>query len=370
MEQEISVTKEHIETPALLIDLDILEENIRIMSDFMKDKKAKLRPHFKSYKCPTISHKQIASGAKGITCAKLGEAETLIFAGIKDVLIANQVVEPVKIFRLAGLAHAHPEAKISVAVDNTENIRVLSKAASRFGSTIHVLIEVDVGMKRCGVNTPEEVFYLANKIVDSPALVFEGIQAYEGHLVYDLDNPPGITDEIRRNGVQKMIDKVSKIKTYLEQNGIRVNEISGGGTGTYNITGDNTIWTEIQAGSYVLMDNIYNRVGLEFKNALTILTTVMHKRPGMAITDAGLKVCTTEQGPPVIKGYPHLKTAGKLSEEHGPIVDENDELEYLQKIEYITSHCCTTINLHDRYHCVRNGLLEAIWPITGRGKSM
>jgi len=210
---------------------------------------------------------------------------------------------------------------------------------------------------------------LLKRIGRADGLNFEGIQAYEGHLVYDLDEPPSITDELRRDGVRKMIEKVERIKNFLVQKGIPVNEISGGGTGTYNITGDNTIWTEIQAGSYVFMDSVYSRVGLPFKSSLTVLTTVMHKRQGIAITDAGLKVITTEQGPPVLKDYPHLNTGEELSEEHGPIIDEKDELKYMQKVEFIPSHCCTTVNLHDRYYCVRNDLLEAIWPITGRGKS-
>ena len=146
-------------------------------------------------------------------------------------------------------------------------------------------------------------------------------------------------------------------------------EVSGGGTGTYHITGDGTIWTEIQAGSYVFMDSVYSRMGLPFGNSLSVLTTVIHKRPGVAVTDAGLKVCSAEHGPPAIKDYPGLAIAGGLSEEHGRILDEGDELQYLQKIEYIPSHCCTTVNLHDRLYCVRKGMLEAVWPITGRGRS-
>lgn len=355
----IVVTKEQIETPALLVDLDALEYNVRTMAEFMKGKKARLRPHFKTDKCPTISHKQIAAGAKGITCAKLGEAETLVSAGIKDVLIANQVVDPVKIFRLAGLAHG--DARITVAVDNAENIAALSSAASRVGSTIYVLVEVDVGMKRCGVNTAAEVLDLARRISASPGLAFEGLQAYEGHLGHIPDR------EARRRGVQEMIEKVSAIKAALEDEGIPVKEISGGGTGTYDITGDNTIWTEIQAGSYLFMDTQYNRLSLGFQNALTVLTTVIHKRSGVAITDGGVKVCGIDQGPAVVKGNPRLQV--RLNEEHGIITDEQDELKYLQKIEFIPGHCCTTVNLHERYHCVRNGLLEAIWPIAGRGKS-
>lgn len=361
MQQCAQISKEHIETPALLIDLDILESNIEKMSQFMKDKKAKLRPHFKTNKCPAIAHRQISSGAKGITCAKLGEAEVLVAAGIKDVLIANQIVDPVKIFRLAGLAHQ--DAKITVAVDNLRNIAELSKAASSVGSTIYILIEVDVGMGRCGVNSPEEALDLANKINESDGLVFDGIQAYEGHLQYDR-NP-----ENRRRGVKEMEQKVGKIKATLENRGFSVKEISGAGTGTYNITGDNTIWTEIQAGSYIFLDTVYDKIALDFENSLTILTTVIHKRPGFAVTDAGLKVTSVEQGMPVVKDFPDVQLHGHLSEEHGIIKDDKDELSYLQKIEYIPSHCCTTVNLHDRYYCVRKGLLESIWEITGRGKS-
>ena len=357
----ISTTIEEMETPALLIDLDILEYNIATMANFINDKRAKLRPHFKTHKCPTISHKQINAGAKGITCAKLGEAETLVLAGIKDVLIANTIVQPSKIIRLAGLAHG--DTKISVAVDNKQNISVLSEAATTVGSTIHVLVEVNIGMERCGVNTPEEVFFLARQIIEAEGLVFEGIQAYEGHLVYNTDI------EIRRQGVGEGADKLNNIKNFLENNGISVNQVSGGGTGTYNITGNNMIWTEIQAGSYIFMDTVYERLGLDFKNALSILTTIIHKRPGMAVTDAGLKVYSTEQGPPRIKNYPHLKVHDELSEEHGTIVDPRDELTYLQKIEYIPSHCCTTVNLHDYFYCMRNGFLEGVWPISARGKS-
>jgi len=354
-------TKEEMETPALLIDLDFLEYNIATMAKFINDKKAKLRPHFKTHKCPTISHKQINAGAKGITCAKLGEAETLVLAGIKDVLIANTIVQPSKIMRLASLAHG--DAKISVAADNQQNISFLSEAATTVGSTIHVLVEVDIGMERCGVNTPEEVLLLARKILEASGLVFEGIQAYEGHLVYNTDI------EARRQGVRKGADKLNKIKAFIENNGISVNQVSGGGTGTYNITGNDMIWTEIQAGSYIFMDTIYERLGLDFKNALSILATVIHKRPGMAVTDAGLKVCSTEQGLPRIKKYPHLKFHDELSEEHGIIIDPRDELTYLKKIEYIPSHCCTTVNLHDHFYCMRNGYLESVWPISARGKS-
>ena len=360
------MTMEDIETPALILDLDVLEENIRGMADFFSSRSAKLRPHFKTCKCPNIAHLQLAAGAKGITCAKVGEAEVLVNAGVRDILVANQVVDRQKIYRLACMARAG--AKISVAVDRAENIDDLSDVVTSVGSTLHVLVEIDVGMSRCGVDSEAEALDLARRIEDAAGLVFEGIQAYEGHLVYDTQEPTKLTDAVKRKGVGKMQEKVGRIKNHLESHGMPVKEISGGGTGTYHITGDGTLWTEIQAGSYVFMDTVYARGGLPFGNALSILTTVIHKRPGAAVTDAGLKVCTTEHGLPSIKGKPELRVTG-LSEEHGRIADPRDELAYLQKIEYIPSHCCTTVNLHDHYCGVRRGRLEALWPITGRGKS-
>ena len=362
-----ALTLEQIETPALIVDLDSLEENIRIMADFFRPRKASLRPHFKTCKCPNIVHLQLDAGAKGITCAKVEEAEVLINAGVKDILVANQVVDAAKIYRLACMARGG--ARITVAVDRGENIDSLAAAARQVGCTLHVLIEIDVGMERCGVNTGSEALELAAKIAGAEGLEFEGIQAYEGHLQYDAARPERLNDKLRREGVRKMAEKVGGVKRHLEQNGFPVKEVSGGGTGTYHITGDDTIWTEIQAGSYVFMDSAYAAGTLPFRTSLSILTTVIHKRPGVAITDAGLKVCSTEHGLPAIKDRPDLRFLGGLSEEHGRIADEGDTLRYLQLIEYIPSHCCTTVNLHDRLYCLRSGVLEAVWPISGRGKS-
>ena len=352
------ITKEQIETPALLIDLDKLELNIRLMSDYLSDKKAKLRPHFKTHKSPTIAHMQIDAGAKGLCCAKVSEAEVLAAAGIHDILIANQIVDYNKIQRLAGLAK---NTRISVCVDNPINVDELSKAAQAFGSTIYVLVEINIGMDRCGVNTKEEVLKLAQQISNSKGLVFEGFQAYAGQLSHQVEF------EEREKGVEAAVKKVTEIKKHLEKNGLQVKEISGAGTGTHNITGNNTIWTEIQAGSYVFMDTDYSRLGFDFKQSLTVLATVIHKRPGVAITDAGQKICCKTVGPPSIKNHPEL--SAELSEEHGKILDENNLFQYLQKIEYIPSHCCSTVNMNDYYYCVRGDLLEATWPILGRGKS-
>ncbi len=352
------ITLETIETPALLVDMDALEWNVRVMADFMKGRRVRLRPHFKTHKSPAICQMQLAAGAKGICCAKLGEAEVLLSTGIPDVLIANQIIDPVKIVRLAGLARG---ARVTVCADDVRNVADLSAASDRAGATLRVLVEVDVGMNRCGVKTAEEALALARRIAGSPGLAFEGIQAYEGHLAQLADI------EKRRAGVREMEEKVGAIKALLEENGLPVKEISGGGTATYNITGDDTIWTEIQAGSYVFMDTSYDEMGLPFRESLSLLATVIHTHPGRAVTDAGMKVCSIDHGPPAVKGHPGLEV--RTNEEHGIVTDPAGVLRWGQKIEYLPSHCCTTVNLHDRYHCVRGGALEAVWPIPGRGRS-
>jgi len=348
-----------IETPALLLDMDALENNVRVMGEFFKGKTSKLRPHFKTDKCPRISHMQIDAGAKGITCSKLGEAETLAAAGIRDILIANQIVAPEKLLRVAGLIKSG--VRLTILADSAENVRDIATAATACGVEIPLLVEVDVGMGRCGVGTAEEALELARLIVKTDGVMFRGLQAYEGHLGH---NP---SEEERRAGVDVMIAKIKGVVELLDKNGIAVKEISGGGTGTYNITGDNTIWTEIQAGSYLFMDLEYNKLGLKFEQALTVLTTVIHKRDGFAVTDAGLKTCGADQGLPEIKGYPDIAVV--LNEEHGKLSDANNALRLGQKIEYLPGHCCSTVNLNDEYYCVRGGYLEAIWPIPGRGKS-
>ena len=251
---------------------------------------------------------------------------------------------------------------MTVCVDNAQNVSELSKAAVALGAVIYVLVEIEVGMQRCGVNTKEEVLALARQIDESEGLVFEGLQAYTGHLSHTPDRGE------REKGTDEAEAKVLEIINYVKAGGLCVNEVSGAGTATYDIPGEQNIWTEIQAGSYVFMDTDYTRLNLGFGTALTVLTEVIHKRPGYAVTDAGLKVCCQENGPPDILGYPGVKVM-KLSEEHGTLRDEGDELSYLQKIEYVPTHCCSTVNLSDYFYCVRGGKLEAVWHISGRGMS-
>ncbi len=359
----IGIPKEEIDTPALLIDLDVFEANIRTMADFFKTVNAELRPHAKTHKTPIIAHKQLEAGAIGITCAKLGEAEAMVHAGIRDVLIANQVVGSQKIARLINLSK---NSEIMVAVDDTDNVDQLSAAAEAKGVTLRVLIEVSTGMGRCGAMPGEPTLTLAQHILKSKGLKFEGLMGYEGHTVAR----PDLIERKIETG--KAVELLIDTKHFLEDNGIAVGIMSGGGTGTHAITGSYPEMTEIQAGSYVFMDSTYHNVegvGERFPCSLTLLTTVVSRpEPTRVIVDSGMKVLTKEFGipQPLAEG---LEMRG-LSEEHGTMdAEPSVDLKPGDKVEILPSHCCTTVNLHDRYYGVRNGIVESVWEIAARGKS-
>jgi D-serine deaminase-like pyridoxal phosphate-dependent protein len=355
----VGMTREEIDTPALLLDLDKLEANIRRMAGFFAEKPANLRPHTKTHKCPCIAHLQMEHGAIGVTCAKLDEAEAMARAGIRDILIANEIVGRRKIERLMGLAGW---TQIMVAVDDVCNVHDLSEFAEARGVSLRVLVEVDVGMGRCGVQPGNPAVSLAKEVDASPGLVFEGLMGYEGHAVM---RP---TREERGDLARAAMALLTGTMKAIEASGIEVSIVSGGGTGTHDISGAYPGVTEIQAGSYATMDVRYRDCGLPFENALTCLTTVISvPRAGVAITDAGMKSITPEFGMPEVVGHEGL-TASKLSEEHGFLqVADGAVVRAGQKLELIPSHGCTTINLHDHYYGLREGVVTAIWPIAGRG---
>ncbi len=354
----IGAPKSEIDTPALLINHEVLERNIATMAAYFRDGKARLRPHSKTHKSVQVARKQIAAGAVGITCAKLGEAEALADGGIDDILIANQIVGPIKITRLAALAK---RCAVAVAVDSSDNIRELSEAANAAGVTIRCLVEVNVGMNRCGVDTPEDALRLAREVERSQGLHFGGLQAYEGHLQNLL---PLAEREARvRGDMQRALDA----RAYIEAAGIGVPLISGGGTGTFRIS--RGLIDEIQAGSYATMDGQYKKVGAEFDNALTLLVTIISRpHPNLAVIDAGFKALTSEFGPPTV--LVDGATFGRFSEEHGTLELAGDaqKLRAGDKIELSPSHGCTTINLHDNFYVMEDERLMDVWKIVGRGK--
>ena len=352
-----------LDTPALLVDLDAFEYNLATMAAFFRGRPSHLRPHAKTHKCPEIARRQLAAGAEGITCAKVGEAEVLAQAGIDDILIANQVVGPLKIARLVELA---ARVRLTVAVDEPGNVADLSRAAQARGVTLRVLVEVDIGMGRCGVQPGAEALDLARQVARAGRLELAGLMGYEGHLV-------GIQDPAERKvKVEAAMTLLMETQALLARSGLPAGVVSGGGTGTYDVTGSFPGVTEVQAGSYVFMDTHYRAVRPEFRTSLALLATVISRnKPARLITDAGMKVLTTDMGLPEVQGVPGAKLL-RLSEEHG-LIEVADPgqvpLGSGDKITLLPSHCCTTINLHDTLFAVRNGVVEDVWAIAGRGRS-
>ena len=356
----IGLGRDAIDTPALLIDLDALERNISRMAAFFRTVSADLRPHSKTHKCPRIAQLQLDAGARGITCAKVGEAEALVAGGIQDILIANQVVGPRKIARLVNVAR---EAKLTVAVDDPANVAALGEAARSAGVSLGVLVEVNVGMDRCGVEPGEPALALSRVVRETAGLTYRGVMGYEGHTVMVADR------QAREEVCQKAMKLLTDTRDFVVAAGVDVEVVSGGGTGTYDITGRLSAMTEIQAGSYATMDARYAQVGLDFEQALTVLATVI-SRPteNRAVLDCGLKCVTSEFGTPLLKQQPGA-TLSKLSEEHSSVVLDSGDLRPEQRVEIVPSHGCTTINLHDQFYVLRDGVVVDVWEIAGRGRS-
>ena len=350
-----------VDTPALLLDAVALRANIERMAAFFVNRHSRLRPHFKSHKCTTISKLQMKAGAVGITCAKLGEAEAVAEVGIRNILIANQIVGPLKIRRLIELCR---RAEPMVAVDSAENVKMLSEGAQAAGVSIGVLIEVDVGMGRCGVAPGQSALELARMVASSAGLRFEGLQGYEGHCV-------DLRDETERaEKTHQSLKMLVETRRLIESAGLRVNIVSGGGTGTYTITGDCDGVDEVQAGSYAAMDWWYGDIRPEFKQAMSILTTVISKpKPDLVVIDVGRKGVGGEMGPPRVKNLPGSEVTSFGSEEHIKLsVPRDSTITVGDRIEIIPSHGCTTSNLYSEFVVHENGLVTDKWAIEGRGK--
>ena len=358
----LKTPKRKLPTPALLIELPALEFNLGLMRRFFQRKSAKIRPHFKTHKCPTIARKQIEYGAIGITCAKLSEAEVLVDSGITSILIANQVIDPAKIHLMAQLAK---NCQLIVAVDQLDNLKRIARAGEHAGSTIHVVIEVDVGLNRSGVKPGEPALRLAEEASHLSGIHFSGVLGYEGFTMFEVDR--ALREDHARQAMETLVNTADLIR----KTGIPVEITSAGGTGTYDITGDYPGVTEVEAGSYVFMDTKYNRLGLDFQQSITLLSMVTSKHsPERCIIDAGMKVLSTDNGLPEIILAQGLKLM-KLNEEHGivEVEPETIQLEVGMCVEIVPSHGCTTVNLHDRYYVIKNEQLVDIWEISGRGKS-
>ena len=360
-----------VDTPALIIDLDGFERNLRRMSDAVANAGARLRPHAKTHKSSIIAHRQIALGAVGICCQKVSEAEIMVRDGIGDVLVSNEIAGAGKLDRLAALAR---QARVAVCVDDVENVAEIAAAAERFDVKLSVLVEIDVGAKRCGVVPGEPALRIASAIARSNSLHFAGLQAYHGAAQHLRSHGE------RREAIARAADLTRSTIDLLSRDGLTCEIVGGAGTGTFELEAASGVYNEIQAGSYIFMDADYGRnrkpdgTGFDtFEHALFVLTTVM-SRPNdeRAVVDAGHKSAAVDSGPPEPFDLPGV-VYRRPSDEHGVLVSEGGRLPQRgDKLLLVPGHCDPTVNLHDWYVCVR-GLhgaephVEAIWPISARG---
>ena len=357
---------EEVDTPALIVDLDAFERNLRSLADAVAGRGVRVRAHAKTHKCPEIARRQVAAGAVGVCCQKVSEAEAMVEGGIADVLVSNEVVGAPKLARLAELA---TRARIGVCVDDAANVRDVSVAARRSGATLDVYVEIDVGARRCGVAPGEAALGLAREIAGAPGLRFAGLQAYHGAAQHLR------TMAERRAAIEFAAQAARDTRALIESAGIACPTVTGGGSGTFAFEIESRAFDEIQPGSYVFMDADYGRnLGDDgqpihaFQHSLFILATVMsHTTPQRAAVDVGLKAHSVDSGMPTVVGIAGARYT-RASDEHGVIELAGPGAVALgQKIRLIPGHCDPTVNLYDWLVCYRGERVEEIWPISARG---
>ena len=361
-----------IQTPCLILDLDALERNIKKMGDYAKAHGMRHRAHGKMHKSVDVLKLQMElGGAIGVCCQKVSEAEVFARAGITDILVSNQVRDPLKIDRLARLPKLSG-GRVIVCVDDVANVADLSAAAQKHGTTLECFVEIDCGAGRCGVKTTEAVVEIARAIDAAPGLRFTGIQAYQGAMQH-MDS-----FDDRKAKLDAAIAQVTEAVAGLKAAGLEPELVSGGGTGSYYFESNSGVYNELQCGSYAFMDADYGRIHDkdgrridqgEWENALFILTSVMsHAKPDKAIVDAGLKAQSVDSGLPFVFGRDDVAYI-KCSDEHGVVQDDGGVLKVNDKLRLVPGHCDPTCNVHDWYVGVRNGKVETLWPVSARGKA-
>ena len=367
---EVGMPLEDVDTPALMLDLDALERNLSRMRTRVAGMSVRLRPHAKSHKCPVIAMRQIALGAIGVCCQKVSEAEAMVEGGVSDVLVSNQIVGSSKIRRLVALAG---QARVAVCVDDAANATALSESAAASGVRLSVLIEVNVGSDRCGVEPEEPALVLAKHIAASPGLRFGGLQAYFGAAQHVREYAK------RKEAIGAATEKIRRTVDLLARHGLTCEVVSGGGTGTYEFEAASGAWNELQAGSYIFMDVDYLKnlkadgtTGSEFEPSLFVYATVMSRPTAdRAILDAGLKALSVDAGMPWVVGMPDVEYI-RAADEHGKLLlhDPGRLLSLGTKLFLMPGHCDPTVNLYDWYVGYRNGRVEALWPTTARGAGL
>jgi D-serine deaminase-like pyridoxal phosphate-dependent protein len=354
---DIGLRREELVTPALVLDIDAAQRNIDAMAAGLRAiGNATIRPHYKTHKSPELARRQVAAGAAGLSMATVWEAAVLAEAGLDDLFVVNTVTHPAKIDVLARLAR---ERRILVAADDLDNVAALSAAAVRAGSSLGVLIEVDTGMDRCGADTPDQALELARRIVSLPGLRMEGITGYEGHCSLTLD------DELRHERQLAAMTFFISVASSLQAAGIDCPIRSAGGVATWQWTAAHPGITEIQAGTYVVMDNYHGQMVPGFEHSLTVQATVISRRSGKVIVDAGSK-SLADPANATIAGYDHRFF--RFDEEHGIFAaPSGSRLRAGDSVALVPGYSPTTVNWYDVYHVVRDDVVIDIWPVTPRG---
>jgi D-serine deaminase-like pyridoxal phosphate-dependent protein len=364
---EIGMPLDEVDTPALVIDLDAFERNLRRLADRIAGRPVEARPHAKTHKCPVIALKQVELGAVGVCVQKVSEAEAMVYGGVRDVLVTNEVVGRQKLRRLTALAQT---ARVGVCADDVGQVRALEEAASEAGVTLPVYVEVNMGGNRCGVEPGEPALDLARHVAGAPHLAFAGLQAYHGSAQHMRG-----WDE-RRQAIAQAVDRAGRTRDLLARQGIECPTVTGAGTGSFEFEAASGVYTELQCGSYIFMDADYGRnrdrdgeLTKAFEPSLYVWATVM-SRPAedRAIVDAGLKALAVDSGPPIVCDEP-AATYERASDEHGRLAVSaaTNRLGLGDKIRLIPGHCDPTVNLYDWYVCMRGNRVEQVWPITARG---
>jgi len=353
-----------VDTPALILDLDAFERNLKCLQNAVSRAGVRLRPHAKSHKCPEIALRQIQAGAVGICCQKVSEAAVFVDAGVPDVFITNQVVGEKKVAHALDLA---TRARIGVLVDDEDQISAFARASAERQVSIDVYLEIDVGMGRCGVVSIERAVAMAQQIDTAPYLNFMGLQCYHGSAQhYRLP-------EERQQAIAAVCAKAAAAKAAIEDVGIRVERISGAGTGSVMLESNSKLFNEVQAGSYILMDRDYatnqrDPDDLPFEHALFVKTAILsHPTANRAVVDAGLKASSVDSGMPVVWQRSDAKYI-KASDEHGVLeLTANSTLKLGDYVMLVPGHCDPTVNLYDEIIGVRGERVEVIWPVAARG---
>ncbi|MFZ5779836.1 MAG: DSD1 family PLP-dependent enzyme [Pseudomonadota bacterium] len=364
-------SRRSLNTPALVLDLDMLDRNIAEMAAFAQAHKVSLRPHAKTHKSADVARRQIAAGALGVCCAKLGEAEALAEAGIESLHITSPVVTPQAIERLIAL-----NAKVKdlmVVVDHPANVEALDAAATRAGKPLTVIVDIDPGIHRTGVANPEAAVDLARQVADSKSLNYAGVQFYCGSHQHIKDFAE------RKASIEERTEYLKGIVAKLEAAGLKPGIVTGSGTGTHFIDAKLGVFTELQVGSYVFMDHDYavcDLRGLDkptFEQALQIDSRVVSANtPGLVTVDAGLKAMATEKGPPqILAGAVEGATTRFMGDEHLAVIAPEGKAPpaHGEQVILVPPHCDPTVNLYESYHVVKGDTLVDIWPVTARGRS-